>query len=76
MSSSFPFGRYPFLSGVASTLDIAGTRYRRKFSGPSVPPEVADARALESDWKAVGEDIGNAMKVIRVKRSLAKRVKP
>lgn len=47
--------RPSFLDGFASILDFEGNLRRRKF-GPD-----ADARALASDWQAVGDALWTAM---------------
>lgn len=50
--------RRSFLTGLASIFDFAGAlqRPRRIASGPD-----ADARAMASDWQAVGGDLWAAM---------------
>jgi hypothetical protein len=52
--STFLFARPSYLSGVARTLDIGGS-----FNAYNESPDAqsADANALASDWKAVGEDL-------------------
>lgn len=57
-SSDFLRWRPSFLTGLASIFDFAGAlqRPRRIPSGPD-----ADARALASDWQAVGGDLWAAM---------------
>ena len=47
--------RPSFLAGFASIWDFEGNLRRRKF-GPD-----ADARALASDWQAVGDALWTAM---------------
>ena len=54
-SSDFIRRRRSFLTGFASIFDFAGNLRRRKF-GPD-----ADARALASDWQAVGADLWAAI---------------
>ena len=55
VSSGFLRRRRSFLTGFASLFDFAGNLRRRKFE-PN-----ADARALASDWQAVGADLWAAM---------------
>lgn len=47
----------PFLRGMASILDFTGSLREM----PDTDPD-ADARALASDWRAVGDDLRRAMK--------------
>ena len=56
--SDFLRRRPSFLTGLASIFDFAGAlqRPRRIASGPD-----ADARAMASDWQAVGGDLWAAM---------------
>jgi hypothetical protein len=55
--SDFLFARPSFWSGAARALDLGAT-----FNGynQSRTPELADARALYNDWRAVGEALLNA----------------
>ena len=54
--TDFTFQRPSFLSGAASLFDFCGT-LRNSF-----PTERdADARALESDWRAIGNDLRAAL---------------
>lgn len=46
--------RWPFWRGAASVLDMGGVLVDH---GRGLPPEYADALALYSDWRAVGDDI-------------------
>ncbi len=47
-----------FMGGIAATLDMGGTL---SVYNDSESPELADAKALASDWFAVGEDMRGAM---------------
>jgi hypothetical protein len=47
-----------FLGGMATTLDMGSTL---SVYNESESPELADARALASDWCAVGEDMSTAI---------------
>lgn len=54
MGSDFLFAMPSFIRGVASALDIGGTfvEYNQ-----SEGPCEADAKALQSDWNAIGKDL-------------------
>ncbi len=52
------FTRPSFLEGMARTLDIGNTMQEYNTSSS---PEEADARAIGSDWEAVGSDLRKAM---------------
>ena len=55
--SDFLRWRPSFLTGIASIFDFAGNLHRYEYdSGPD-----ADARALASDWQAIGDDLWIAM---------------
>jgi hypothetical protein len=56
--SDYLFAHPSFLSGASRTLDLGGVfdEYNE-----DVTPAEADARALKSDWAAVGGDIVGAM---------------
>lgn len=58
MRTDFLFAQPSGLYGVARLFDFAGTfdRYNE-----SSTPEEADARAMYSDWRMVGEDLLAAM---------------
>jgi len=63
MGSDYLFAWPSFVSGVARTLDLAGQfdEYNDSQNG-----EIADWRALFSDWRAVGCNFAEAMsRVIR-----------
>ena len=57
--SDLLFARPSFIEGVARILDFSGTlnEYNSCDTG-----EEADARAILSDWQAVGSDIEDASK--------------
>lgn len=57
--SSFLFARPSFIEGMARIWDFAGTLnvYNR-----SATPELADARAFQADWAAVGQDLWAAVR--------------
>jgi len=59
MGSDFLFASPSLMSGIARTFDLFGIfdSYNSSRTG-----EMADARALYSDWSAVGDDLRNAMK--------------
>lgn len=61
MGSDFLFAVPSFLRGVASALDIGGTfvEYNQSSS-----PQEADAKALQSDWVMVGNDLRDAIKTV------------
>jgi len=52
--TDFLFATPSALSGAGRTLDLMGTFDRYNVS---VSPEEADARAIFSDWLAVGRDL-------------------
>jgi hypothetical protein len=53
--------RSPFVSGIARSLDLLGSRNQPSLYR-DVPPAQADARAIASDWDAVGYDVAVASK--------------
>lgn len=55
--STFLFARPSFLEGIGRIFDLGNTlnEYNR-----SQTPQDADARALASDWRVVGEEIASA----------------
>jgi len=59
MTNLFLFGSFGFFEGMGRVLDIGGTMVVYNDS-PTVVE--ADNRALNSDWRVVGDDIRNAMK--------------
>jgi hypothetical protein len=62
MRTDFLVAMPSWLSGAARSLDLAG-----QFDECNESPngELADARALFGDWRAVGESILGAMRVFR-----------
>jgi hypothetical protein len=60
MTNLFLFGSFDFWEGMARVLDVGGTMVVYNES-PSI--EEADARALSSDWQAVGDDLRNTMNI-------------
>lgn len=52
------FARPSFISGMASVLDLGSTLVNFN-AAPT--PDIADARAVRSDWRSVGNDIRSAM---------------
>ncbi|MGI6252104.1 MAG: hypothetical protein ACOYJV_01575 [Aminivibrio sp.] len=57
-STDFLFAKPGFFGGMAATLDIGSTL---TIYNESASPEEADAKAMESDWGVVGQDILAAM---------------
>ena len=62
MGSDFLFAQPSWLSGAARTLDVAGQfdEYNESPTGA-----IADAKALFSDWRIVGDSLVDAMKAFR-----------
>lgn len=54
--TDFLFAQPSFLIGLARSVDIGGTLSAHSYS-ESLSPTEADARALESDWAVVGQDM-------------------
>ena len=60
--SDYLFARPSFLGGVARLFDFTGTLNSYNVS----PSEgVADIRAFQQDWKAIGDDMRRALEVFR-----------
>lgn len=59
--TTFLFARPSFLEGLARIFDFSGALNEYNISAT---PEQADARALRSDWMAVGDDLRNALDII------------
>lgn len=59
--------KWNFMTGVGSCMSIGGNYYLHDIS-PS--PQHADAFAIHSDWKAVGQDFDFVMRVNPVKRRI------
>jgi hypothetical protein len=57
--TDFLFTRPSFLAGVARLLDLGA---QIDVYNQSATPSEADARALYSDWRMVGEDLHTAIK--------------
>ncbi|MBM2813033.1 MAG: hypothetical protein HW416_3792 [Chloroflexi bacterium] len=59
MGSDFLFAQPSWLSGAARTLDVAGhfDEYNESPTGA-----IADAKALFSDWRIVGDSLVDEMK--------------
>ena len=57
--TDFLYARPSFLGGLASILDIGSTL---TVYNSSPTPEIADAKAMYSDWKAVGDDLRASMR--------------
>lgn len=60
--SDFLFAKPNFLGGVARLFDFAGTLNTYNVSPNG---EVADIRAFQEDWKAIGDDLRNALDIYR-----------
>lgn len=58
MTNLFLFGSFGFFEGMARVMDLGATMVIYNES-PTI--EEADNLALESDWKAVGDDMRSAM---------------
>jgi len=58
MTNLFLFGSFGFFEGMGRVLDLTGTMVDYNGS-PTI--EEADNRALNSDWKIVGDDLRNTM---------------
>lgn len=57
------YARPTYLQGMARTLDLGGS-VQRVIYNMSSTPNVADTRALASDWRAVGSDLAVAMQQV------------
>ena len=56
--SDYLFARPSFITGIARLFDFAGTLNSYNIS----PNEsIADARAFQQDWKAIGDDMRAAL---------------
>ena len=64
MRTDYLFATPSFLSGVARLLDLSG---RFDVYNDSVDPSIADARAIYSDWRMVGQDLAGAMTTVVVR---------
>lgn len=54
LHTGYLFSHPSFLSGLGSVLNVAGNYFDYNYSGNSYE---ADRRALQSDWKSIGQDI-------------------
>ena len=61
MRTDYLFATPSFLSGVARLLDLSG---RFDVYNDSDNAALADARAIYSDWRMVGQDLAGAMTVV------------
>ena len=61
MRTDYLFASPSFLSGVARLLDLSG---RFDVYNDSDDEALADARAVYSDWRMVGQDLAGAMTVV------------
>ena len=61
MRTDYLFATPSFLSGVARLLDLSG---RSGVYNDSDDEALADARAVYSDWRMVGQDLAGAMTVV------------
>ena len=60
-SSRLVYARPSFLEGVARIFDFGGTLNTYYLVSSDEDPRQADARAIASDWQAVGKDIAGAI---------------
>ena len=60
--SFFLFARPSFIGGAARLFDFAGTLNTYNMSATG---ELADARAFQEDWKAIGNDMRAALEIYR-----------
>ena len=61
MRTDYLFATPSFLTGVARLLDLSG---RFDVYNDSDDEALADARAIYSDWRMVGQDLAGAMMVV------------
>lgn len=71
MSHPYAVRMPSFLQGAARVLDIGQTRALWDYCWVESPQE-ADARAIASDWLAVGDDLRLAIKTFESKEALQK----
>ena len=64
--SFFLFARSSFIGGAARLFDFAGTL---NVYNTSATGELADTRAFQEDWKAVGDDMRAALESYRSEQS-------
>jgi hypothetical protein len=60
------YDRPSFLDGFARVLDLSGSM---NIYNISQTPEVADTKAIWSDWEAIGKDLGAAIESEKQKES-------
>lgn len=66
MRTDYLFAAPSFLSGAARLLDLSG---RFDVYNDSDDEALADARAIYSDWRMVGQDLAGAMMVVDRERA-------
>ncbi|MEO5916522.1 MAG: hypothetical protein ABIS50_19960 [Luteolibacter sp.] len=66
-STDFLTARSSFITGAGSAFAIAGNYFD---FNRSQTPDLADARALRSDWRIIGQDMDRAI-VLETIRTLA-----
>ncbi|MDO8720739.1 MAG: hypothetical protein Q7J31_00700 [Syntrophales bacterium] len=64
--SFFLFARPSFIGGAARLFDFTGTLNTYNISATG---EIADARAFQEDWKAIGDDMRAALQIYRSNQS-------
>lgn len=57
--SDLLFAQPSFMEGVGSLVDLG---WSPEEYNSSLTPEQADSLALESDWRAIGQDLWSAMR--------------
>ena len=65
--SAFLFARPNFLSGVSRLFDLAGTL---NIYNVSPNGDIADIRAFQEDWRAIGDDMRRALEAYQRDREL------
>lgn len=65
--SFFLFARPSFIGGAARLFDFAGTLNIYNLSATG---ELADVRAFEEDWKAIGDDMRTVLAVYKKEQEL------
>ena len=65
------FARPSFIGGAARLFDFAGTLNAYNMSATG---ELADIRAFQEDWKAIGDDMRAALEMYRSKQSCERHV--
>ena len=67
------YAKPSFLEGVARLFDFGGTLNTYYLVSSDEDPREADARAIASDWEAVGRDMSSA--IGQYKKSTKNRLK-